>query len=63
MNRTNQDTSMANVHRLKTSEKIFFITSNLKPGVRSFHELEYQIIAETIVSNMGGWASCSLAMY
>ena len=42
------DQFVSNVHRLKSSEKIFFITTNLKTGERSFHEPEYQIIAETI---------------
>ncbi|PYV39971.1 MAG: hypothetical protein DMG06_21675 [Acidobacteria bacterium] len=41
---------MSNVHRLKTSEKIFFITTNLNQGEPSFHEPEYQIIAKTIVT-------------
>ena len=41
---------MSNVHRLKTSEKIFFITTNLNPGEQPVHDPEYQIIAETIVS-------------
>ena len=41
---------MSNVHRLKTTEKIFFITTNLNLGERPFNEPEYGIVAETIVS-------------
>jgi putative transposase len=41
---------MSNVHRLKNSEKIFFITTNLNPGEQSFLEPEYQIIAETLAN-------------
>jgi hypothetical protein len=41
---------VSNVHRLKASEKIFFITTNLNLGEQPFHELEYRIIAETIVN-------------
>ena len=39
---------MSNVHRLTTSEKIFFITSNLSLGQRHFQEPEYRILAEVI---------------
>ena len=41
---------MSKIHRLKASDKIFFITTNLNIGERPFHEPEYQIITETIVS-------------
>ena len=41
---------MSNVHRLKTTDKIFFITTNLNLGDRPFNGPEYQIIAETLVS-------------
>jgi putative transposase len=41
---------VSNVHRLKTSEKIFFITTNLNLGEQPFHEREYQILAETMVN-------------
>jgi len=41
---------MSNVQRLKNSEKIFFITTNLNLGEQTFHQPEFQIIAETIVS-------------
>jgi putative transposase len=34
---------------LKTSDKIFFVTSNLHLGERHFADAEYQIIAETII--------------
>jgi hypothetical protein len=39
---------VSKVHRLKTAEKIFFITTNLNLGEQPFHEPEYQIIAKTI---------------
>ena len=41
---------MSNVHRLKNSEKIFFITTNLNPGEQSFLEPEYQLIAEAFAN-------------
>ncbi|MEW5979975.1 MAG: transposase [Acidobacteriota bacterium] len=40
---------MSNVHRLRACDKIFFITTNLRSGERHFEEVEYRIIAETIV--------------
>jgi len=40
---------VSNIHRLKTTDKIFFITTNLNLGDRLFDEPEYQIVAETIV--------------
>lgn len=41
---------MSNIHRLKNTDKIFFITTNLNIGDRPFNEPEYQVVAETIVS-------------
>jgi putative transposase len=41
---------VSNVHRLQTSEKIFFITTNLNLGEQPFLEPEYQILAETMVN-------------
>jgi REP element-mobilizing transposase RayT len=43
---------VSNVHRLKTSVKIFFITTNLNLGEQPFHEPEYQILAETMVNEL-----------
>lgn len=40
---------MSNVHRLKTTEKIFFVTTNLNLSDRPVNEPEYQVVAETIV--------------
>jgi len=39
---------MSNLHRLRTSDRIFFITTNLNQGERLFDEPEYQIILGTI---------------
>jgi len=40
--------AMSNIHRLRTSDQIFFITANLNRGERLFDEPEYQIILGTI---------------
>jgi REP element-mobilizing transposase RayT len=40
---------MSNVHRLRSSDKIFFITSNLNLGETPFEKAEFQIVAETLV--------------
>jgi REP-associated tyrosine transposase len=42
---------MSNVSRLCTSDRIFFITTNLNRGERLFDVPEYQIILGTIVSS------------
>jgi REP element-mobilizing transposase RayT len=42
---------MPNVHRLRTSDRIFFITTNLNPGERPFDEPEYHIILGTIAKS------------
>src|SRR5262245_41824011 len=39
---------MSNIHRLKSSDKIFFITSNLISGELPFTEVEHSVILETI---------------
>jgi len=39
---------VSNVHRLKSSDKIFFITTNLIPGEPPFAEPEYAVILGTI---------------
>ena len=36
--------AMSNVHRLRTSDRIFFITTNLNRGERQFQDAEYPII-------------------
>lgn len=41
---------MSNIHRLKTTDKIFFITTNLNIGDQPLIDPEYQIVAEAIVS-------------
>ena len=41
---------VSNVYRLKTTDKIFFITTYLNLGDRPFNGPEYQIVAETLVS-------------
>jgi len=43
--------AMSNVQRLRTSDKIFFITTNLNRGERLFDEPEYQIILGTIANS------------
>jgi REP element-mobilizing transposase RayT len=42
---------MSNVHRLRTSDRIFFITSNLGLAERTFEEPEYPIILDTIAKS------------
>ena len=42
---------MSNVHRLRTSDRIFFITTNLNQGERPFRDVEYEIILETIAKS------------
>jgi len=42
---------MSNVQRLRTSDRIFFITTNLNQGDRSFRDVEYEIILETIAKS------------
>ena len=42
---------MSNVPRLRTSDSIFFVTTNLNRDERLFDEPEYQIILGTIVSS------------
>ena len=42
---------MSNVHRLRTSDRIFFITTNLNQGERPFQDVEYEIILETIAES------------
>jgi putative transposase len=39
---------MSNLHRLRASDRIFFITTNLNLGERRFQDAEYEIILETI---------------
>jgi hypothetical protein len=43
---------VSNIHRLKTTDKIFLITTDLKISDRPFNDPEYQIIAKTIVSEL-----------
>jgi hypothetical protein len=43
--------AMSNLHRLRTSDRIFFITTNLNQGERQFQDAEYQIILGTIASS------------
>ena len=43
--------SMSNVHRLRTSDRVFFITTNLNKGERPFQDTEYEIILETIAKS------------
>jgi len=42
---------MSNLHRLRTSDRIFFITTNLNQGERPFQDVEYEIILETIAKS------------
>jgi REP element-mobilizing transposase RayT len=42
---------MSNVHRLRTSDRVFFITTNLNQGERPFRDVEYAIILETIAKS------------
>jgi putative transposase len=42
---------MSNLHRLCTSDRIFFITTNLNQGERPFQYAEYEIILETIATS------------
>jgi REP element-mobilizing transposase RayT len=43
--------TMSNVHRLRTSDRIFFITTNLNQGERPFQDVEYEIILKTIAKS------------
>jgi len=42
---------MSNLHRLRTSDRIFFITTNLNQGQRPFQDAEYQIVLGTIAKS------------
>src|SRR5262245_35165764 len=42
---------MSNVHRLRTSDKIFFITTNLSQGEPPLQDAEYQILVDIIVNS------------
>ena len=42
---------MSNVHRLRLSDRIFFITTNLNRGEQQFQDAEYEIILATIAKS------------
>ena len=42
---------MSNVHRLRTSDRVFFIPTNLNQGERPLQDGEYEIILETIAES------------
>lgn len=42
---------MSNLHRLRISDRVFFITTNLNQGERPFQDAEYEILLETITKS------------
>ena len=42
---------MSNVHRLRTSDRVFFITTNLNRGAQLFNQQEYRILLDTLANS------------
>ncbi len=39
---------MSNVHRLRLTDRIFFVNVNLRPRIRRFHESEYALLIDVL---------------